>query len=399
MYVPNPYEILGITKNANEVVVEAAYKALVKEHHPDQGGSQDRFKEIQDAYEKIQGDDSTSGTRTGTSTFSGFASGLAGLGTPVSSASIEGMLADDLTIEKHPLRVSLVGLFRTDIEPLVWPYTADSIQTENRFLCVTRIENISEYVQKWSGLGKMKFVGSDGQTYSPKQDLASTEADIPPIVDQRDKQLAPQFSANYAELEPKSWTIGITVAPNLPEEVDIQRLSYSHSIFEGHQTDGHVKERIRYEFSITPEKRQAMLSLIAQELMEKVPKGTPLEAVGGTDDTAASTQTKASGSQSVQVDSETQEGSTQMTRRSTGNNTNSESVDPSRGDALSEQERERVVDIVRLAPTSNGELASSWGLETGKEAWKYLSQHLDGYYQRNENSRIEPTQKAVQVAE
>jgi len=399
VHVPNPYEILGITKNANKVVVEAAYKALVKEHHPDQGGSQDRFKEIQDAYEKIQGDDSTSGTKNSTSTFSGFASGLAGLGTPVSAASIEGTLADDLTIEKDPLRVSLVGLFRTDIEPLVWPHTADSIQTENRFLCVTRIENISEYVQKWNGLSKMKFVGSDGQTYSPKQDLASTEADIPPIVDQRDKQLSPQFSANYTELEPKSWTMGITVAPNLPEEVDIQRLSYSHSVFEGHQTDGHVKERVRYEFSITSEKRQQMLSLIAQELMDKVPKGTPLEAVGGNEDIAASTQTKTSGSQTAQIDSETQEVSTQMIESSTGNSTDSESVSPSSGDGLSKQELERVVDIVRLAPTSNGELASSWNLETGKEAWKYLSQHLDDYYQRNENSRIEPTKKALQVAE
>ena len=195
--MPNPYEVLGITKNANEVVVEAAYRALVKEHHPDQGGSQERFQEIRDAYKQIQNDDPTAGTTDGASTFSGFARGLAALGTPVSLASIEGTLADDLTIEKGPLCVSLVGLFRTDIEPLVWPHEVDSIQTEDRFLCVTRVENTSDYVQKWSGLSKTKFVGSDGQTYSPTHDLAPTDTDIPPIVDQRDTQLSPQFSAHY----------------------------------------------------------------------------------------------------------------------------------------------------------------------------------------------------------
>jgi hypothetical protein len=385
---------LGITKNADEIVVEAAYRALVKEHHPDQGGRQERFQEIQDAYERIQNGEPTAGTTDSTSTFSGFARGLTALGTPVSAASIEGTLADDLTIEKGPLRVSLVGLFRTDIEPLVWPHEADSIQTKDRFLCVTRVENISEYVQKWDGLTKTKFVGSNGQTYSPTHDLASTETDIPPIVDQRDTKLSPQFSTNYSELEPKSWTLGITVAPNLPRETDIQRASYTHSVFEGHQTDGIVKEKVRYEFSITPEKRQQMLSLIAQELMDEVPEETPLQALESAEDASTSMQTTESDSQSTQIGSKSQPDSPLMTDEFDSVNAGSSA----RHD-LSEQERERVADIVRLAPTSNGELASSWGFETGKEAWEYLSQHLDEYYRRNENSRIEPTEEAIQIVE
>ncbi|WP_436343097.1 DUF5797 family protein [Natronorubrum sp. FCH18a] len=390
--MPNPYEVLGITKNANEVVVEAAYRALVKEHHPDHGGSQERFQEIRDAYKQIQNGDPTAGTTDGASTFSGFARGLVALGTPVSETSIESTLADDLTIEKDPLRVSLVGLFRTDIEPLAWPHEVDSIQTEDRFLCVTRVENTSEYVQKWNGLSKTKFVGSDGQTYSPTHDLASTETDIPPIVDQRDTQLSPQFSTNYSKLEPKSWTLGITVAPNLPGEVDIQQVSYTHSVFEGHQTDGIVKEKIRYEFSITPERQQQMLSLIAQELMDEVPEETPLQALTPVEDTSASTQIMEGNSQSTQDGPESQQASTPMT-----DDSGSVSAGSSARHGFSEQDRERVADIVRLAPTSNGELASSWGLETGKEAWEYLSQHLDDYYYRNKNSRIEPTEEAVQI--
>lgn len=64
---------------------------------------------------------------------------------------------------------------------------------------------------------------------------------------------------------------------------------------------------------------------------------------------------------------------------------------------LSEQERERLSDVVRLAPTSNGELATEWNMQTGKEAWKYLTKHLDGYYQRNDDNRIEPTENATEV--
>ena len=388
----NPYEILGISKDASEIVVEAAYRALIKEHHPDQGGSQERFQEIQQAYEQVQNGDPTAGTTDGTSTFSGFARGLAALGTPVSAASIEGTLSDDLIIKKGPLCVSLVGLFRTNIEPLAWPHEVDSIQTKNRFLCVFRVENTSEYVQRWKGLSSTKFVGSDGQTYSPTADLASTETEIPPNVDPRDTQLSPQFSTNHTELEPKSWALGITVAPNLPEEVDIQRVSYTHSVFEGHQTDGVVKEKVRYEFSITPKRRQQMLSLIAQELMNEVPEGTPLQALAPAEDTPTSNRTTGGDSQSTQGESESQETPTQ-----TADVSDSVGTGTSMGDNLSEQERERLADIVRLEPTSNGELASAWGFETGKEAWQYISQHLDDYYRRNENNRIEPTQKAVQM--
>lgn len=64
---------------------------------------------------------------------------------------------------------------------------------------------------------------------------------------------------------------------------------------------------------------------------------------------------------------------------------------------LSRQEQERLQDLIDLAPTSNGELASSWGMDTTKEAWKFLSEHLDDYYHRNENSRIEPTKEGTQI--
>lgn len=80
-----------------------------------------------------------------------------------------------------------------------------------------------------------------------------------------------------------------------------------------------------------------------------------------------------------------------------GSNLKSRGASSSVASDLSRQEQERLVDIIDLAPTSNRELASCWGLDTTKEAWKFLSEHLDGYYQRNENDRIEPTETAIQI--
>jgi len=74
----------------------------------------------------------------------------------------------------------------------------------------------------------------------------------------------------------------------------------------------------------------------------------------------------------------------------TGTQTDTPSVDP--------HVRSRVMDIIRLAPTSNGKLADAWGLSTGKEAWQYLSSELDDYYERNADQKIEPTEKAYELA-
>ncbi|HLD61669.1 MAG TPA: molecular chaperone DnaJ [Patescibacteria group bacterium] len=47
------YEILGISKNAGESDIKRAYRKLAHEYHPDKGGSSDKFKEINQAYEVL----------------------------------------------------------------------------------------------------------------------------------------------------------------------------------------------------------------------------------------------------------------------------------------------------------------------------------------------------------
>ena len=50
------YEVLGISKTANEDEIKKAYRTLAKKYHPDVSkdpNATEKFKEIQEAYEVI----------------------------------------------------------------------------------------------------------------------------------------------------------------------------------------------------------------------------------------------------------------------------------------------------------------------------------------------------------
>ena len=47
----NPYDILGVDRNADENTIKRAYRRLASQHHPDKGGSKEQFQEIQSAYD------------------------------------------------------------------------------------------------------------------------------------------------------------------------------------------------------------------------------------------------------------------------------------------------------------------------------------------------------------
>lgn len=52
----NPYEVLGVPESADDDTIKRAFRALVREHHPDVSSapeSEQRFRELIDAYERV----------------------------------------------------------------------------------------------------------------------------------------------------------------------------------------------------------------------------------------------------------------------------------------------------------------------------------------------------------
>ena len=45
------YDVLGVAKDANENDIKKSFRKLTLIHHPDKGGDESKFKEINAAYE------------------------------------------------------------------------------------------------------------------------------------------------------------------------------------------------------------------------------------------------------------------------------------------------------------------------------------------------------------
>jgi hypothetical protein len=66
---------------------------------------------------------------------------------------------------------------------------------------------------------------------------------------------------------------------------------------------------------------------------------------------------------------------------------------------LSDEETERLADVVRLQPTKNKELQERWGLDSGSEVHRYLEDNLKAYYYRDDNSLIRATAEAAELVD
>ena|ERR1700722_18697395 len=49
----NYYEILGVSRDATPQEIKKAFTKLALRHHPDKGGSKEKFQEIQEAYDAL----------------------------------------------------------------------------------------------------------------------------------------------------------------------------------------------------------------------------------------------------------------------------------------------------------------------------------------------------------
>lgn len=65
--------------------------------------------------------------------------------------------------------------------------------------------------------------------------------------------------------------------------------------------------------------------------------------------------------------------------------------------SLTEEERERLADVVKLQPTKNKELQDRWDLESGSDVHRYLENHLKDHYYRDDDSLIRATSEAAEL--
>jgi len=67
------YKILGVSKNASKEEIKQAFRKLAQQHHPDKGGDEKKFKEINEAYSVLSNDEKRQQYDQFGSDFSGFA--------------------------------------------------------------------------------------------------------------------------------------------------------------------------------------------------------------------------------------------------------------------------------------------------------------------------------------
>ena len=53
---PDYYKTLGVPRSATASEIKKAFRKLAREHHPDAGGDEAKFKEINEAYEVLSDD-------------------------------------------------------------------------------------------------------------------------------------------------------------------------------------------------------------------------------------------------------------------------------------------------------------------------------------------------------
>lgn len=70
-FMQNPYQTLGVNRDATADDIKRAYRKLASQHHPDRGGNTQTFQEIQKAYEVLS-DQRTRAQYDNSGSFGGF---------------------------------------------------------------------------------------------------------------------------------------------------------------------------------------------------------------------------------------------------------------------------------------------------------------------------------------
>ena len=81
----DPYQVLGVSRNASDEEIKKAYRALSRRYHPDanvnnpnKAQAEEKFKQVQQAYDQIMKEKQQGTSGYGSSSYGGFGSGFGG---------------------------------------------------------------------------------------------------------------------------------------------------------------------------------------------------------------------------------------------------------------------------------------------------------------------------------
>lgn len=232
------YEILGVSSDASLSTIRQRYRTLLTEHHPDQGGTREEFLKIKRAYEEVTGERAPESPDTGESR-------RTELDPEAPTFDIEATdRASGLSVSGDLLTLTLVGIADSvDVTRLTdAPGNSSSL---DRTVACFEVRNAGTEPCHWRGRSETRFIGTDGFMYEASTVLSPGKTSLPE-----------DWWPGTATLDPGTGLRSVVVAGELPDDVTIDRVVYTH-----HGSDPSGPTTERYLFEIDKNARRLLSTL------------------------------------------------------------------------------------------------------------------------------------------
>jgi hypothetical protein len=237
----DPYSVLAVARGAPESVVDAAYRALAKENHPDNGGDPENFKSIKQAYESIKSDTDPYQSKRQTPP-DWFGSLFSVKSEPVETISVVGDPEGEMTVEGEIFTVRLLGILPdTDASEIV--KLPDELGSDTRrTLVLFDIQNNTDDVQEWHR-DNTQYIDTEGFTY--EREPTTIDGDV----------LGPRWTYFSVELDAHARTYFVAMVEKMPPDAQLGKIVHRQSAYAEGRTSGWVEGQERYEFVIDEQSR------------------------------------------------------------------------------------------------------------------------------------------------
>lgn len=211
-----PHEVLDVPRDADEDVIRDAYRALMKEHHPDHGGSTEQFLRIKDAYESMLDDGGVTAPLT-----AGSGGGTVTATRPgTEEGSEQGTVVEDdsaLEASADGLVVRLTALTERLPNAALLP---DHVEDGRRVGACFRVQNEAPEPVTWRAR-KVRFVGSEGERY------------LPSVYRPKQTDLPDRWRGDDVELDPGESANSFLLSRTMPEDVAVEAIVYDQRASRG----------------------------------------------------------------------------------------------------------------------------------------------------------------------